>query len=574
VILAMYVYPRYLAKPVEDAKVTIDDKSIAVIPFTNMSADEENQYFADGQMEAILNHLTKITDLRVISRTTMMGYRGTTKSLPEIAKELGVRYVLEGSVQKSAEKVRINAQLIDSDSDGHLWSNNYDRDLTDIFAIQTEIAKSVAQELRATITSREQTIIESVPTSDLTAYDFYLRGVDYGSRSDELEDYRYAIQMFGRAVEIDPNFALAWVGLASASRFIYWLHYDRSEEQLAQTKQYLDKAIALDPDLMEVKLETGNYYYHCKLDYPKALQILEKLKSEYPNNDQLHFWIGAVYRRMGQFEKAFEYMDRAISLNPSEWTYWRAAGNTLIVLGRYTQAEDYIKTTIDLNPSAVASYVSFARLYLISGEVNKAKALLENNKHVDHQYLDQVELMERNFQEAIRILDSYQDNTGDTLGFSTLGFSSRKSVRLGTIYYMMSDQESAKTHFEKARQILEDKFSDSKNDYLLYNSLAIVYAGLGKADVALAYVNKSLAIMNSSVDAYSGWNQEWLMADVLLMIGAYDEAIAKYELLLQQDWGFFSVELLKRHPFYDPLREFDAFKALIENPEYQLSLDD
>jgi len=145
------------------------DKSIAVLPFDNLSADEENQYFADGQMEAILNHLTKIADLRVISRTTMMGYSGTTKSVPEIAKELGVRYVLEGSVQKSGQKVRINAQLIDSDSDKHLWSENYDRDLTDIFAIQTEIAKSVAQELRATLTSREQTIIESVPTSDLTA---------------------------------------------------------------------------------------------------------------------------------------------------------------------------------------------------------------------------------------------------------------------------------------------------------------------------------------------------------------------------------------------------------------------
>jgi len=156
IIIAMYVYPRYVGNSVEDAEasatVTIDDKSIAVIPFENLSADEENQYFADGQMEAILNHLTKIADLRVISRTTMMGYRGTTKSVPEIAQELGVRYILEGSVQKSGQKVRINAQLIDSDSDKHVWSDNYDRDLTDIFTIQSEIAKSVAEQLSATIT--------------------------------------------------------------------------------------------------------------------------------------------------------------------------------------------------------------------------------------------------------------------------------------------------------------------------------------------------------------------------------------------------------------------------------------
>jgi len=295
------------------------DKSIAVIPFENLSADEENQYFADGQTEAILNHLTKIADLRVISRTTMMGYSGTTKSTPTIAKELGVQYVLVGSVQKFGQKVRINAQLIDSNTDKHLWSDNFDRDLIDIFSIQTEIAKNVAQELQATITSREQAVLESVPTTNLTSYDFYLKGEDYLWRSYQEEDFRFAIQMFERAVEIDLNFVLAWVGLASASRAIYWFRQDRSKEHLAQTKEYLDKAIALNPDLMEVQLETGRYYYHCQLNYSRALEIFEKLKSDYPKNDQLYFWTGLVYRRRGQFEKAFEYMERAVSLNPSSW---------------------------------------------------------------------------------------------------------------------------------------------------------------------------------------------------------------------------------------------------------------
>ena len=251
IIVVMYVYPRYLANPVEDAgagdEIRIVDKSIAVLPFKNLSADEENQYFADGQMEAILNHLAKIKDLRVISRNTMEMYRESNKSTPTIASEVGVSYILEGSVQRYAEKVRITVQLIEGNTDQHLWSDNYDRDLTDIFAIQTEIAISVAQELRATITSIEQTIIESVPTSDLMAYDYYLKGMDYLNRSYAEEDFRYAVQMFERAVEIDPNYTLAWVGLASVSRFIYWHHYDRSEEHLAQTKQYLDRAVALDP---------------------------------------------------------------------------------------------------------------------------------------------------------------------------------------------------------------------------------------------------------------------------------------------------------------------------------------
>jgi len=547
------------------------EKSIAVLPFKNMSADEENQYFADGQTEAIQNRLTKIADLRVISRTTMMGYSETTESIPEIAKELGVRYVLEGSVQKSGQKVRINATLVDSDSDKHLWSDNYDRDLTDIFAIQTEIAKSVAQELRATITSREQTIIESVPTSDLTAYDFYLKGVDYRARSRRLEDYRYAIQIFERAVEIDSNFTLAWVGLASASRQIYWFHYDRSEKHLVQTKQYLDKAIALDPDLLEVQFENGKYYYHCRLNYPRALQILEKLKSDYPKNDQLHLWAGSVYRRMGQFEKALEYMDRAISLNPTRWQHWLDAGGTLHILGRYTQAEDYLKTGIDLNPSTAFSYFELALVYLNTGEVGKAKALLINNQNFEDPWMymmrSHIELIDQNYEEAISILESSPHKL-----MADQWVYTPKPLQLGLIYYVMSDSELANTHFQKARQVLEDDLSALQDDSRLYSSLGIACAGLGMTEEAMAANNKALAIINISVDAFRGFYRELDMARILLMIGRYDEAISKLEFLLQQN-GLISVELLKKDPFWKPLRDMAAFKALIENPDYQINLE-
>jgi len=576
VIMIMYLFPRFLAgdrnRESNDSalELPVMNKSIAVIPFENLSADEENQYFADGQMEAILNHLTKIADLRVISRTTMMGYRGTTKSVPEIAQELGVRYVLEGSVQKSGQKVRINAQLIDSDSDRHLWSNNYDRDLTDIFAIQTEIAKSVAQELRATITSREQTIIESAPTSDLTAYDYYLRGLNYYYRSYAKEDFQYANQMFERAIEIDPNFTLAWVGLAAASRWIYWHHYDRSEEHLAQTKEYLDKAIALDPDLMEVQLETGKYFYHCKLNYPGALQILEKLKSEYPNNDHLHLWVGFVYRRMGQFQKSFDFTDRATSLNPSGWESWNASGATLTMLRRYAQAEDYLKTANNLNPSATIIYIFLARMHLATGEVDMARALLVNNQNIDDPWMymmrSQVELIDQKYQEAISILESSPHKVmADQWAYTP------KPLQLGLIYYLRSDRELANTHFQEARQVLEDDLTTLQNDSRLFSSLGITYAGLGMAEEAMAANNKALAIMNISVDAFRGFYRELDMARILLMIGRYDEAIAKLEFLLQQN-GLISVDLLKKDPFWDPLRDMDGFKALIENPKYQINL--
>jgi len=378
--------------------------------------------------------------------------------------------------------------------------------------------------------------------------------------------------MFNRAVEIDPNFTLAWVGLASASRWIYWWHYDKSEKHLAQTKEYLDKAIALDPDLMEVQHETAKYFYHCTLNYPRALQILEKLKSEYTNNDQLHLWVGFVFRRMGQFQKAFEYQDRAISLNPSGWESWNAAGATLTMLGRYAQAEDYLKTGIDLNPSATISYIFLAREHLAHGEVDKARALLSNNQNIDDPWMymmrSHVNLIDQNYEEAISILESSPHRImADQWAYTP------KPLQLGLIYYVMSDRELANMHFQEARRVLEDQLSELPDDSRIYSSLGIVYAGLGMTEEAMAANDKALAIMNISVDAFRGFYRELDMARILLMIGRYDEAIAKLEFLLQQN-GLISVELLKKDPLWDPLRNIDAFKALIENPKYQINLDD
>jgi len=351
IIIVMYVYPRYISSEA-GTEVNVHDKSIAVLPFKSLSDDREKQYLADGVMDAILLHLSKIEDLRVITRTSVEKYRDPTQTIIEIARELKVNYILEGSFQKYGDQVRLIVQLSNAEEkEDHIWANEYNRDWSDIFSVQSEVAQTIATELHAVITPEVKERIETVPTSDLTAYDFYLKGEEYHLRSRMEENWRYAIQMFKRAVEIDLNYTLAWVGLASVSRSIYWFHYDRSEEHLEQTKQYLDKAIALDPDQMEVQLETGMYYYHCKLNYPKALQILEKLKSEYPKNHSLHLMVGYVYRRMGQFEKAFEYIDQGISLNRSGWMGWNDAGVTLIMLGRYDQAEDYLKTAIDLNPS-------------------------------------------------------------------------------------------------------------------------------------------------------------------------------------------------------------------------------
>ena len=551
-------------------EVELKDKSIAVLPCINLSGEEENQYFADGQMEAILNHLTRISELRVISRTTMLGYRGTTMSVPEIAKELGVKYVLELSAQKSGQEVNITAQLIDADTDRHLWSNNYIRDLTDIFTIQTEIAKSVATELRAKISPNEQADLEYVPTSDLTAYDFYLKGLDYYHRSLQKEYFQYAVQMFERSVEIDPHLTLAWVGLASVASEDYWYNYEGSEKHKNIIKKYLDKAIALDPDLLEVKIAEGIYYYRTTLDYPKAIQILEKLKTEYPNNYQLHAWSAYIYRRMGRFEKFKEYMDKSILLFPSYWQAYFATGETLIMLRRYGEAETYLKTAIELNPAEANNYIFLARLYLITGEINRAQTLLNHNKNISDPVLNKTrsnaELMNRKYKSALQILESSPHD----LIISHEAYST-KSLQLALIYYEMSNKKKANLYFQEARQVLKEKLLEFPNDSRIHSSLGIAFAGLGMKEEALEANNKALSLMNISIDALRGVYRELDMAKILMMIGDNDKAIKKLDYLLQQ-YSFISIELLKIDPFWDPLRETDSFKALIENPKYQINL--
>ena len=568
---AMYFYPKYLSVQ-QSLDPGLRDKSVAVIPFIDMSPSADQKYLADGVMEAILNHLAKIKDMRVISRTTMEMYRQSKRSTKAIAREVGVSYILEGSVQRFTDQVRITVQLIEGNSDQQLWSENYDRNLTDIFAIQTEIAKNVAQELKATITAKERTIIEAVPTSDLTAYDYYLKGMDYRNRGNSEADLRFADQMFERAIEIDSTFTLAWVGLASVAREVYWLRYNVSKEHLAEVEKYLQKAIELEPNLMEVRLETARYHYHCQVNYDKALQILENLKSEYPNNDQMHAWAGYIYRRTGQFEKALTYLNRAISLNPSAWPEWSSAGYTMATLRRYKQAEHYLQTAIDLNPSRDRDYFYLTGLYLITGRTEKARAILKKKQNIRdprvHLYRSQVELQDHNFTEAIRVLES-----SPTEVFADQNMYTSKSMQLGLIYFMLSDKELASSHFQKARKLLEDKLNQLSNDARLYSSLGIIYAGLDRKEEALIAGNRALSIINISMDAIDGFYKELDMARILLMVGQYDAVIAKLDFLLQRN-GNLSVEMLKRDPFWDPLREIEAFKVLIADPKYQIILDD
>jgi len=571
--VAISFYNRSLPKTKSANLIT--NKSIAVLPFEDLSSGGDTEWFCDGVTEDIRTNLSKIKGIeKVISYTSVMQYKENRPTIPEIGKKLGVSYILEGSVRKQDNQIIITAQLIDARSDTYLWSDNYIRDLTDIFAIQSEIAESVAKELGAKITPDEQSNIESVPTSNIEAYDFYLKandfylkGVDYSQRGMLKENFSYAIQMFEQAIAIDSNYTMAWVGLTQAYSDLYWFNYEGDIDYLIKIKECLDKAIALNPDLLEVKLGEGIYYYRCLLDYPKAIEIFEKLQSKYPNNYELYAWPGYAYRRAGQFEKFKENMDKVISLNPSDWRTYFALGETFIMLRKYKEAENYLKIAIELNPSAMYNFIFLTRLYLITGQVDQARTLLSeiNLPEMDY-YKSNVEFNDKNYDKAITILE----NSSHTLTVNHETYTP-KQLHLALIYYVMNNKEQANIYFQEARIILEKNLDEHQNDSRIFSSLGIVYAGLGMREKAIEANNKAIRIMNISIDALRGVHRELDMARILMMLGDHNKAIEKLEFLLQQK-SFLSVELLKNDPFWNPLREIAAFKTLIANPKYQITM--
>ncbi|MCK5371464.1 MAG: hypothetical protein KAQ62_23040, partial [Cyclobacteriaceae bacterium] len=369
----------------------------------------------------------------------------------------------------------------------------------DQFKIIAEIAKKVAKEIEVNITPEEEQAIETDPTNDLTAYDYYLRGNDYYHRSYHEEDLRAAYKFYEDAINIDSNFVLGWAGLVSASIRIYFHRHDRSEEQLLRIKEYLDHALLLAPESKEVRLEKGTYYYYCKLDFQKALQIYMDIKTEYPNDDELNKMIGAVYRRMGEYEKSLHYFNLSISLNPLNWESRISAGRLLIILGRYNDAEEYYKETIDLAPTFYMLHGFLFKLYLRNGQIKKAREFLQNNPKITH-YVRynraRMEFIDGNYDKALKIIKSTSEEEFFRIKFRLFHLLMRN----------LPINELATKHFESGKVFYLNEIEEIHDDPMLYCSLSLAYAGLGMKSEALEAGKKALDILNYSHDAFRGYD--------------------------------------------------------------------
>jgi TolB-like protein len=343
---------------------SISQKSIAVLPFENLSGDPDNAYFADGIQEEILTRLAGIADLKVISRSSTQQYQSKPRNLREIAKQLGVATILEGSVQKAADQVRVNVQLVNAQSDSHLWAETYDRKLTDIFGVESEIAKGIAESLQAKLTSREEQALAVKPTNNPEAYDAYLRGVALEPRSYfSIDPLRKAIDFYERAVQLDPNFAVGWARLSRAHALLYFIRSDKTAARSDAAKSALENAQKLQPNSPETLLALGYYQYWGLGDYGLAKTTFGRVNKMLPSSSEVLEALGAVTRREGHWDEGVAYLKQALTVDPRNLELLIEIASTYAALRQFPAALKLYDRALDVTANDPDLMAAKARIY-------------------------------------------------------------------------------------------------------------------------------------------------------------------------------------------------------------------
>jgi len=537
----------------------VDDKSIAVLPFAHRSPNADDQYFTDGIHDDLLTLLAKQDAFKVISRTSVMEYRDTTKNLKQVGEELGVRHILEGGVQRSGARIRMNVQLIDAETDEHLWAETYDRELTtdNLFDIQSEIARAIATELKATLNDSPVSSGQAAPTDSLAAYDLYIRGKQMTLGNERVE-WESAVELFEEAIEIDPEFALAYIGLAEAQLTLYW-SYGGDLSHRDASRISIDRAIELEPGLPEIEMAEGFYYYWGLLDYEAALTHLDRALELMPNNAEAHMWRGWTLRRSGRFEEALVSMKRSLGLNPRAPFNSLEYGQTLGYLHRFDEALAAIEQTNAMRMLELWSRSTTSVFYLQLGDVDAAlatsEAALRSSEPPIRFSLWEPYLLSRNFDRAQEFAADWPAR------FETWRMRYfLKEAFQATAYRLAGDFEAAKAAAEQARARLLSPTSEFTNDYRTNLALAQIYAAAN--DRAATVEQAELALRLAPVDAVERMVDTYDMARALALVSEKDRALQLLEPLLPGP-STVSVRYVELDPHWDSLRNDPDFIALL-----------
>jgi TolB-like protein/cytochrome c-type biogenesis protein CcmH/NrfG len=564
--------------PIAVAKTPAPEKSIAVLPFENLSDDQQNAYFADGIQDDILSSLAKVADLKVISRTSVRQYRSGTRNLREIGEALGVAYVMEGTVRREANRVRINAQLIDARTDLHVWNDTYDREIDDLFTLQTELARRIAFALRANLSPREKASLQMHPTSDLDAYDLFLRARDlfrWSGSGDPHENGERALRLLEEAVERDPYFALAYCLISRFHGELYWFGYDRTRSRLTQAKIAADTALRLQPDSSDVRLALAYYYYFGYRDYELAHTELAIAHAAAPNDAEAWDASGAINRRQGHWEEALSNFEKARELDPRNPSVLWNLADTYACLGRNDEAARSFAKGIEVNPEAHFFSVEQAAIALRSeGDIAPLRAVLRDIPRDFNpgggitNIAVRVSLMDRDYDGAERLLKAARNERFHDIGVggpaSVLdGYTFPRAWYEGLIALGRSDVGAADRAFASAQEIVEADLAQAPDDAKLVAMLGLVHSMKGRHEAAIAAGLRAVELLPISKDAYDGPLIATKLAVIYLAAGQSDRAIGLLKDLLTLPNGP-TPGTLRAEREWDPLRSDPGFEALLK----------
>ena len=576
--IGLFFIGRYTGRNATSAvRIELPAKSIAVLPFENLSDDKGAAYFADGIQDEILTKLASIADLKVISRTSTAKYKSKPEDLKTVSQQLGVANVLEGSVQKAGDKVRVNVQLIDARADSHLWAKTYDRDIKDVFAVESEVAQEIADALQAKLSPNEATTLATAPTKDPEAYDSFLKG-EYEEREAESslkpEPFDRAAVFYKQALTYDPNFALAAARLADSRIFRHWFVTRFNETELAEVKKIADHALTLAPNLAEAHIALGNFYYYGKRQYDEALNGFRRALELRPNNVQALESIAFIYRRQGQWERLLSELAKCEERDPRNATLIANLGTSYLNLRMWQEAKRAGLRALALDPhNVVGMRAVFISDLNGSNDINEAKralatfppgTTLSNPSQVgnaatvigDGTYLN---IIARDFAAAFK---AWENETADPDQNR-----SRLAARVA-IHVLAGDAASAQGEIARARGLVEARLRVRPDDIQALTQLSWIDLALKSDSEALRFAHQAAELLPVEKDAMGGPPVLAGLADIQARAGKSDEAVKTLRRLLSIPAGVcISLQRLKIDPVWDPIRKDPGFQQLLAGKE-------
>jgi TolB-like protein/Tfp pilus assembly protein PilF len=560
-VIAMLIYQRVPSRA--ETGERIPPKSVAVLPFENRSEDKANAYFADGMQDEILTRLSKVTDLRVISRTSTQQYKSAPENLREIGKQLGVANILEGSVQKVGNSVRVNVQLIRVATDEHLWAESYNRQLDDIFSVESEVASAIVDKLNARLSGAEKQDLTAKPTNNSEAYDAFLRGLAFSERSYELEgDVTKAMQSFENAVRLDPNFGLAWAHLSKMHSTIF-VYSDASPARRDSALKALENALRLQPDLLDTQLAEGYYHYRVVHDYDHAREILERVHAKWPNNSEAPRRLALVARRQGRWDESLAHFHEALELDPRNLQTLTDASVSARLMRQYQMAFKFIDRALDIAPGDNSTLALKAGIYQALGQLDQAEAVLTrmqkdaNDETAIEAMLHQL-LLRHDYAAGAALMQSSLVKLDSALRFEHAAYLSF----LGNFQQLGGDGAGAKTSYTQCRDEMNSLLREQPDNPRLISWLAFASAGLGDKEGAVHLQEQALEKLAAANDLFERPVYEEGLALLQAQLGDKDRAITALRHLLSTNGATITPALLRLDPNWNFLRDDPRFQAL------------